>query len=339
MIGQPEAMSGPAGIPLPAPRPGRGSGVVVTSDCLVVTNRHVVEHAAALAVRFWRPDRLYAARVAHLSSTHDLAVLVVDRDVCAPIVSPVAAVTPVRGMTVFKIGFGGDATREAMTNKVPAIQRGVLSRPVDVAGAPTLEVYVPVEAGDSGGLVCAEDGAMVGLTLAHGRARAEIGYVVPGALVAATLYQAQSTGAIARARAELADPAFPAERLAAELGAAIAEGEPAAAVLRQAAAVRELEQSLALRWRGRPAGRLVLAALAASAGALRALEPSPPERAAGCRLLARAREAMAEERWRTPGAAPTVYETQLAAALAHGLPLAAACGPAPRARPAPGAAT
>ena len=273
-----------------------GSGVVVSPRCIVVTNYHVVAGATAVAVRFPGEERLVAAAVASLAAREDVAVLVVDRARCAAIVAvpapaqPGAAgsapVLPGPGTSIAKIGWGGATEDLALRTRGAAVVRGAVSRPGRAAGDLVLEVYVPVSPGDSGGLVCDDDGHMVGLARAHDRVRSEVGYVVPAATVAAVLRAAAP--AIERERGFMVRPAWAHEAVAAETAAELAEaGRDPQAALRLA---RERDAALTLLAAPppglRPLARLVIAAMVWNLGA--AHLDAPATRGAGCRLLAAA---------------------------------------------------
>jgi S1-C subfamily serine protease len=191
---EPAAKGGPTPlVTLPALA---GSGVIVSPDCAIVTSHHVVAQATAVAVRFPGDARLQAVAVAHLAARDDLAVLIPERTRCADFVpapsvggapgagrGPPTAERPPAGATVFKIGYGGETDDLALRTRRATVERGVVAGPAVAAGTPLVAVYVPVDPGDSGGLMCDDEGRLVGVTRGHHRARAEVGYAVPGSAV------------------------------------------------------------------------------------------------------------------------------------------------------------
>ena len=52
-----------------------GTGMVLRSDGLVLTNHHVIDHATQVRVRDLGDHRVYRATVAAVNTTHDLALL------------------------------------------------------------------------------------------------------------------------------------------------------------------------------------------------------------------------------------------------------------------------
>jgi hypothetical protein len=326
-LGEPGSEPGPAGVPLPLPAPIRASGVVVRRDCVVVTTAHGLEGAAAVAVRFSQPDRVFAAVVAHVSRRRDVAVLVVDRDACEPFVAPGEPAGIARGAGVMKVGFGGAEGRDGMRVKQATVVRGVVGRSLNVDGLATLEVYVTVAAGDSGGLVCDDAGRLVGLVRGRSRAGAGIGYVVTAPAVAEVLAEASSGGGLDRARRELKDPGFATSRAAAEVGAALLEADPviAARLVWHPQTVATLRRGLDAPFVGRAEARLLLGALAASVGAVHAHDPAPTARAEGCALLERGQAVMAEAHRADRRLGQAMFEVNLGLLLMPGRALARTC--------------
>jgi hypothetical protein len=302
-LGRTEGLAPVATLPAHA-----GSGVVVSPDCVIVTNHHVVTGATAVAVRFPGEARLVAAAVAHVAEREDVAVLVAARHDCAAVALPAgpappaaarAASLPETGRSVARIGYGAETREAALRTRTPTIVRGVVSRPAQAAGQTVLEVYLAVNPGDSGGLVCDDEGRMVGLARAHDRQRSEVGYAIPAATVAAVVRAAAP--ATARARARLVERAWAYEAVATETAAELAEagGDPPAA-LRLA---RERDAALTLLAAAPPgpraAAHLVMAAMVWNLGAARL--DAPASRGEGCRLLAAAVGLLPPASARPPG--------------------------------------
>jgi S1-C subfamily serine protease len=292
-----------------------GSGVIVSPDCVIVTNHHVVAQATAVAVRFPGEARLQAVAVAYLAPDADLAVLLPERARCPDFVPvPAAAELPPVGATVIKIGYGGDSEALALRTRRPTVARGAVVRPAVAAGAPVLAAYVPVDPGDSGGLVCDEEGRLVGVTRGHHRARTGTGYAVPAATVAAALRDGRP--GVERARARVVRPAWGYEVVGAETAAEVAAagGEPDA-VLRL---VRERGAALALLAAAPPglgaAARLIGAAMVWDLGVARFDDSAT--RADGCRLLGAAVELVRQARADDRGLRQSPFEDQLEATLA-----------------------
>ena len=130
-----------------------GSGLLVSSDGLVITNRHVIENADNLAVKCG--GRESVARVSQRGKEPDLALLTttlkrVDSFVLNDAYSP-----DLIGLEVFVIGnpYGLEGT----------FSTGVISGLREIDGVRYLQISAPISPGNSGGPVILRDGSVIGI--------------------------------------------------------------------------------------------------------------------------------------------------------------------------------
>ena len=130
-----------------------GSGLLVSTDGLVVTNHHVIENADNLAVKCG--ERESVARVSQRSKEPDLALLTttlkrVDSFVLSDAYSP-----DLIGLEVFVIGnpYGLEGT----------FSTGVISGLREIDGVRYFQISAPISPGNSGGPVILRDGSVIGI--------------------------------------------------------------------------------------------------------------------------------------------------------------------------------
>jgi len=162
-----------------------GSGIVIGSDGLVVTNHHVVEGATSIQVTVVTTGRTYDAEVLGTNAKRDVAILQLEDASGLTTASTDAGGVSV-GEDVTAIGdAGGDGgaltaaagtvtdTDHAIT--VPDEQTGAAHRLTQL-----IEVDADIIPGDSGGALLESDGDVVGMNVAASSGSANItGYVIP----------------------------------------------------------------------------------------------------------------------------------------------------------------
>jgi serine protease Do len=163
-----------------------GTGFIVRSDGVILTNNHVIENATKITVTLAEGTDL-SARVLATDPEHDLAVLKVDRT-GLPAVTLGDSSTVEVGERVVAIGYALDLQGG------PTVTSGILSsltRTIQVqdasgaAGQPSVKTYTDVlqtdaalNAGNSGGPLVTLDGEVIGVNAA-GNAQAEnIGFAI-----------------------------------------------------------------------------------------------------------------------------------------------------------------
>ncbi|MFI2752889.1 S1C family serine protease [Cellulomonas sp. P22] len=162
-----------------------GTGIVLTSDGVVLTNNHVVSGSTEVQVTLGENGETYPARVVGTDATHDVAVLqlddasglttaAIDQDGSLAIGDAVTAVGNAEG--------GGELL--AAPGVVSALEETITTQDEGTTAGRTLdgliEIDADVVAGDSGGAVYDADGEVVGMTTAASSGAAAItGYAIP----------------------------------------------------------------------------------------------------------------------------------------------------------------
>jgi S1-C subfamily serine protease len=159
---------------------GGGSGFVVDSDGLIVTNYHVIEGARSVAVRFKQGDRRDAEVVA-VDEGNDLAVLKVDLPAGVPVASLADSDSIVVGETAIAIGspFGFEQT----------ITQGIVSatkRSFDIGYGQSqrelIQTDAPINPGNSGGPLFNAESEVIGINTLNQspiRGSVGVGFAVP----------------------------------------------------------------------------------------------------------------------------------------------------------------
>ncbi len=221
---------------------GQGSGVIWSSDGVIVTNNHVIEGAPSVSVAFADGQRVEAEVVATDTRT-DLAVLRADRTDL-----PAATFTedlPRVGELALAIGNPLGFENTATAGIVSGLHRSI---PGAAEQAPALVDLIQTDAaispGNSGGALVGSDGQVIGVNVAYlppnpqgGRGAVSIGFAIPAPTVRDVVEQLLETGRAQHAylgiRPVTLTPAlaeqFGSSRTAGVVVQSVAEGSPAAA--------------------------------------------------------------------------------------------------------------
>lgn len=163
-----------------------GTGVVLTSDGLVVTNNHVVEGATQITVTVASTGDTYTAEVVGTDATADVAVLqlqgasglataTLDDDEAGVAVGD--AVTAVGNAEGGGVLLAADGTVTGLDESITTQAEGASSGE-SLTGL--IEVDADVVSGDSGGPLLDDEGEVVGITTAASSGSADItGYAIP----------------------------------------------------------------------------------------------------------------------------------------------------------------
>jgi serine protease Do len=168
--------------PFGLPAGGVGSGVILTANGYVLTNRHVVEDARSLSVEL-QDGTTYDATLVELSDATDLALIKVDATGLTParISDSDAAVV---GQTTLAIGSPLGTYTETVT-------RGILSgvgREVTVTDEHTgrqttltglMQTDAAINPGNSGGPLLDASGAVIGINTAVAVSAEGLGFAIP----------------------------------------------------------------------------------------------------------------------------------------------------------------
>ncbi|MEI2773899.1 MAG: trypsin-like peptidase domain-containing protein [Candidatus Competibacter sp.] len=130
-----------------------GSGLLVSSDGLIITNNHVIDKADNLAVRCG--ERESTASVRKRSKEPDLALLATSLNSKERFVLNEAYSQDLIGRDVFVIGnpYGLEGT----------FSTGVISGLREIDGVRYIQISAPVSPGNSGGPVILSDGSVIGI--------------------------------------------------------------------------------------------------------------------------------------------------------------------------------
>ena len=167
---------------------GVGTGIVLTADGYVLTNRHVVEGSQSLKATL-EDGSEHAATVVTVSDTQDLALVKVDVTGLTPATIGDSNGVAV-GQTAIAIGSPlGTYTETVTKGIVSALDRTITVRD-DQTGRPvTLKGLIQTDAainpGNSGGPLLNAAGAVVGVNTATASSAEGIGFAIP-------LHEAQS---------------------------------------------------------------------------------------------------------------------------------------------------
>jgi serine protease Do len=177
------------------PSTGVGSGVILTADGYILTNRHVVAGSQSLTVEL-SDGRQLPARIVKQSDTNDLALVKVDATGLKPAVIGDAATTPV-GATVIAIGsplgtFTETVTKGILsaTGRTITVQDEATGRPVTLTNL--LQTDAAINPGNSGGPLLDAYGRVIGINTAVSTDAEGLGFAIPISDAASLI--AQATG-------------------------------------------------------------------------------------------------------------------------------------------------
>jgi serine protease Do len=185
--------------PFAVPTTGVGSGVILTADGYILTNRHVVEGSQRLTVKL-ADGRELAATLVRTSDSTDLALLKVDAAGLAA--ASIGDATALRvGQTAIAIGSPlGTYTETVTKGIVSGLNRDItvadeLTRePVTLHGL--IQTDAAINPGNSGGPLLDGSGAVIGIDTAVASSAEGLGFAIPIS-AAADLIQLAHTGAAA----------------------------------------------------------------------------------------------------------------------------------------------
>jgi serine protease Do len=177
------------------PSTGVGSGIVLSGEGYILTNRHVVEASQALTVEL-ADGRQFDATVVALSDDHDLALIKVAATGLSPAVIGDSDALEV-GQTAIAIGsplgtFTETVTRGIIsgTGRTITVADGSIGRPVTMTDL--LQTDAAINPGNSGGPLLDASGAVVGINTAVSADAEGLGFAIP--ISAAASLIAQATG-------------------------------------------------------------------------------------------------------------------------------------------------
>jgi len=173
------ALHGPFGA---VPATGVGSGVILTSNGYILTNRHVVEGARAVTVAL-ADGRELPGTVVRLSGTTDLALVKVDAT-GLPAATLGDSSTLEVGQTAIAIGSPlGTYTETVTRGIVSGLEREITvrddqtGRPVTLSGL--IQTDAAINQGNSGGPLLDAGGRVIGINTAVAASAEGLGFAIP----------------------------------------------------------------------------------------------------------------------------------------------------------------
>ena len=177
------------------PSTGVGSGIVLTSDGYILTNRHVTENSQSLSVEL-ADGRTFDATLVRQLENQDLALIKIEATGLTPAVIGDPDALKV-GQTVIAIGsplgtFTETVTRGILsaTGRTITVADESTGRPVKMNGL--LQTDAAINPGNSGGPLLDATGAVIGVNTAVSAEAEGLGFAIPISEAAALI--AQATG-------------------------------------------------------------------------------------------------------------------------------------------------
>lgn len=186
---------------------GAGTGMIVTSDGLILTNRHVVEDAGANYTVITNDGKSYAAKVVSRDTVNDVAFVRIAAS-NLPIVELADSGSVKVGQRVVAIGNALGQFQNSVTDGIiSGLSRGVVAGDGSGLGASTsseqlqdlLQTDAAINPGNSGGPLVNLDGQVVGINTAiAGQGSQNIGFAIPINEVKPLVASVKNTGKIVR---------------------------------------------------------------------------------------------------------------------------------------------
>jgi S1-C subfamily serine protease len=150
---------------------GAGTGIVLTSNGLVLTNNHVIDQATKISVTDVGNGKTYTANVLGYDNTHDVALLQL-QGASGLATAKLSTASPSVGEAVVAIGNAGGTggTPTSAGGSVTAVDQSITASDELTSGSEQLsgliEVNANVESGDSGGPLVNAAGQVIGMDTA-----------------------------------------------------------------------------------------------------------------------------------------------------------------------------
>lgn len=178
------------------PSTGVGSGIVLTDDGYILTNRHVVEDSESLTVELANGQQ-FAATIVAASDDEDLALIKIDATGLRPAVIGDSDALEV-GQTAIAIGsplgtFTETVTRGIIsgTGRTITVADEATGRPVTMTNL--LQTDAAINPGNSGGPLLDATGAVIGINTAVSSEAEGLGFAIPISAAAPLIARAAGT--------------------------------------------------------------------------------------------------------------------------------------------------
>jgi S1-C subfamily serine protease len=180
------------------PSTGVGSGIVLTADGYILTNKHVVAGSQSLTVELADGEQ-FPATIVKQSTDKDLALIKIDAHGLTPAVIGDSASLQV-GQTVVAIGSPLGTFTETVTKGILSATGRTITVQDEVTGQPStltglLQTDAAINPGNSGGPLLDASGHVIGVNTAVSTNAEGLGFAIPISDAASLISQA--TGATA----------------------------------------------------------------------------------------------------------------------------------------------
>jgi len=185
--------------PFGAPTGGIGSGVIITADGYILTNRHVVQGAQTLSVQL-EDGKTYPAKLIEQGKDRDLALIKIDATGLSPAKIGDSSTIQV-GQTAIAIGSPlGTYTETVTKGIISGLGRTITVRD-ELTGKPQtmtdlIQTDAAINPGNSGGPLMDASGAVVGINTAVAASAEGLGFAIPIKDAADLIAKATSRGGI-----------------------------------------------------------------------------------------------------------------------------------------------
>ncbi|TSC62058.1 MAG: Uncharacterized protein G01um101448_171 [Parcubacteria group bacterium Gr01-1014_48] len=181
---------------------GGGSGFLVSSDGLVMTNRHVVLDESASYTVFTSDGKKYEAQVAAKDPFLDIALLRIKGGKSFPYLTFGDSGKLKPGQTVIAIGNPlGEFRNSVSVGVISGLARSIIAGD-GMGNSEQLEEVLQTDAainpGNSGGPLLNVNGQVIGVNVAVAQGSENIGFALPSNLVKGTVTSVKETGEIIR---------------------------------------------------------------------------------------------------------------------------------------------
>lgn len=178
------------------PATGVGSGIILTSDGYILTNRHVTADSQSLSVEL-ADGRRFDARIIKQMTDQDLALIKIDATgLTAAAIGNSGALAV--GQTAIAIGsplgtFTETVTKGIIsgTGRTITVQDDATGRPVTMTGL--LQTDAAINPGNSGGPLLDASGKVIGINTAVSADAQGMGFAIPISAAASLIAQATGT--------------------------------------------------------------------------------------------------------------------------------------------------
>ncbi|TSC90878.1 MAG: Protease Do [Candidatus Berkelbacteria bacterium Licking1014_96] len=179
-----------------------GTGFIVTSDGLVMTNKHVVANSSAKYMVYLNTGKSYAATIQATDPFNDLAIIKIEaKDL--PVVDFGNPDDMKNGQIVIAIGNAlGEFQNTVTTGILSAKERTITATDASGLSQEKLEGLLQTDAainsGNSGGPLLNLEGQVIGINVAVAQQAENIGFAIPSTLAQSAMESIKRTGKIIR---------------------------------------------------------------------------------------------------------------------------------------------